>query len=336
MLLTFCVSLLYPQKSLTLPELLDPRQMLVDGNQVIVSDYPNLYIYSLKDFRLLKKFGRAGEGPGEFYIPVNNRNIKDRGLVFSACGEHIVVYSNNRLSFFNRDGEFVKLTRFSFNINSRLLTLGEKALGLILKNGMLSAYILNPDMGKQVKLMESDYWLRFDKEERWNFFDQHSDTLLVSVDGGKIFLARGDSPKLSIQAFDINGKHLYTIKHDTQQVKIPKSFIERLHEHCKIKYRPYDEDVIKNLNLPEHFPAMRSIQAVDGKLYVITFKEQTGKTEVMLFDASNGKYRESSFHPVRERSPERLFPYSFREGKFYQLIENAEQETWQLSIEPVH
>ncbi len=80
---------------------------------------------------------------------------------------------------------------------------------------------------------------------------------------------------------------------------------------------------------------MRSIPAVAGKFYVITFKEQTGKTEVLLFDASNGKYLESFFLPVQERSPERLFPYSFSKGKFYQLIENAEKETWQLSVEPV-
>ena len=72
----FCVLILYAQKAAILSELLNPRYMIVDNHQVIISDYPNIYLYSLEDFKLKKKIGNKGEGPGEFYIPLENMNLK--------------------------------------------------------------------------------------------------------------------------------------------------------------------------------------------------------------------------------------------------------------------
>ena len=36
----------------------------VDDSCIYIVEYPCIYLYSLKDFKLFKKFGKKGEGPG--------------------------------------------------------------------------------------------------------------------------------------------------------------------------------------------------------------------------------------------------------------------------------
>ncbi len=44
-----------------LPELLRPNGLTIDGEKMYISDGPTVFVYSLKDFKLQKKFGSEGE-----------------------------------------------------------------------------------------------------------------------------------------------------------------------------------------------------------------------------------------------------------------------------------
>jgi hypothetical protein len=165
-----------------------------------------------------------------------------------------------------------------------------------------------------------------------NFFDRVGDTLLTAVQDNKIFMIRGDSPSFAVDAYDFNGSKLFTIKRNTEKIEIPKSFVDRIHEHFRLKFRSKNSDYfIKNLNLPDYFPAVRKLCAADHKLYVVTFKEAAGKNEVLVF-STKGIFLEKIHLPVKERNPEQLFPFSFSNDTFYQLVENEEKENWELFI----
>lgn len=330
-----CLLRLYAQRVATFSELVDPRYLIVDNRQVIISDYPHIYLYSLDNFSLEKKISGAGEGPGEVYIPLENMNLKERGLLITVCPDTIAASSVGRVSYFKRNGDFIKLTKIPYNINSKFLFLGEKLLGFIPRNGKLSVFLFDSNLDKRKKIQVCDYWLTFDDNKMENFFDRAGDTLLAAVHDNKIFLTRGDAPVLAIDVYDFNGDKRFTINHPVEKVKIPMDFVDRIHKHFRLKFRNKNSDYfIKNLNLPDYFPAVRTFYTADRKLYVITFKEEAGKTEVLVF-ASGGKFQGKIHLPVKERNPEQLFPFSFSNDRFYQLVENEENETWELFVTPI-
>ena len=67
-LLFFVVLLLRGENTAEITEISKPDFMVAHNGKLVVMEKPHIYIYSLKDFKLIKKFGRQGEGPGEFKI----------------------------------------------------------------------------------------------------------------------------------------------------------------------------------------------------------------------------------------------------------------------------
>ena len=65
-LLSVAVSIPVFAAVIELPEIINPASITVDNNHIYITDFPSVYIYSLKDCHLIKKFGRRGEGPGEW------------------------------------------------------------------------------------------------------------------------------------------------------------------------------------------------------------------------------------------------------------------------------
>jgi hypothetical protein len=82
-------------------EIYKSMQIDVDSNHLYVSQLSTVYIYSLEDFQLKNKFGKEGEGPQEFkgYALLN---VQPQVLLINSMG---------KLSFFNKDGTFIKEMR---------------------------------------------------------------------------------------------------------------------------------------------------------------------------------------------------------------------------------
>jgi len=60
------------KKLATLKEVVNATSIEIDGDELFVLDEVVVYVYSMKDFKLLRKFGREGDGPGEFfYYPIS-------------------------------------------------------------------------------------------------------------------------------------------------------------------------------------------------------------------------------------------------------------------------
>jgi len=337
--LIFCFVQLEAKKVASFPHLTNPKYLVVDSNQIIVSNYPYIYIYSLKDFTLKKKIGGKGEGPGEFYIPQGNRNLKDRGLVISVCPDYIAASSVGRVSFFKRNGEIYEISKLrQSNLNAKFLFTCDRLLGLMPKRkGRIWVSIFDLNFENSKKILECDYWFNLDSDEMYNVFDRASDTLLIAVQDNKIFIARGDSPTLMIDTFNTTtGSKLFTIRHKTDKVSIPKSYLERLRTYFQSKYRlKSDDPYLKELSLPKFFPAMRNFCAADQKIYVVTFKELNSQTNIMIF-STDGSFEGNTYLPVKERNPEHLAPFSISKNRFYQIVENEETENWELFVSPIN
>jgi hypothetical protein len=90
----------------TLPELLSPELIRVDENKIYITEKANIYIYSKKDFKLVKKFGKKGAGPEEFRIGFAN------GMLWiSVIPNCIFVHSIGKISYFTTEGKFINEKR---------------------------------------------------------------------------------------------------------------------------------------------------------------------------------------------------------------------------------
>ncbi len=93
------------------PHLTDPWLVLADSSHIYVLDPPAFGVHHFdRSGEWLKTMGGEGEGPGEFRRPVamgwvsDTMWVADRGL--------------SRLSFFGRQGEYVRSVRFSVMMGS--------------------------------------------------------------------------------------------------------------------------------------------------------------------------------------------------------------------------
>ena len=82
-----------------LAELNDPGfDIVVDGDRLYVPDGSAVFIYSLTDYRLITKFGRRGEGPGELMGEV----------ALTVLPDILFLSSKGKIFHFGKNGDFIK------------------------------------------------------------------------------------------------------------------------------------------------------------------------------------------------------------------------------------
>jgi hypothetical protein len=99
----FLSSFIFGAKIVPLDEVEYPKSMIVEGGRVYLAEVEHIYIYSSTNFKLLKKFGKQGEGPEEFKI-----FPQGFGLRIAVHPDYLLVSSMAKVSLFTRDGEFKK------------------------------------------------------------------------------------------------------------------------------------------------------------------------------------------------------------------------------------
>jgi hypothetical protein len=153
-LLLFTNAGAYAAKTVSLPELYNPKQMSVDDNHLYVVEFPTVFIYSLKDFSLVAKFGKKGEGPQEFKQYIN--------LFFQdQQPDYLVVSSVGKVSFFTRKGEFIREVKIPFG-GWTFQPLGEKFMGHTLggtaKEGYKALNIYDSKLNKMKEIYRKEFF----------------------------------------------------------------------------------------------------------------------------------------------------------------------------------
>jgi hypothetical protein len=108
----------YAEKAAEFPGYALPAQIAVDDQHIYIVEESSISVHSLKDFKLKKRFGRKGEGPQEF---------KSKPAI-NVQTDVIVVNSQAKVSFFNKDGTFLKEVNHIVS-GSQFLPLGKQFVG---------------------------------------------------------------------------------------------------------------------------------------------------------------------------------------------------------------
>jgi hypothetical protein len=315
----------YAAKLADLPKIMKPTSLQVVENEFFITEGPSFFVYSLKDFKQKGKFGAKGQGPGEFNGKIH---LKIMPGSYLAC-------SHYKVAFFKKDGTLIKENRISMAsevipIKDKYILLRDRADR---KHKKLFRYVLL--VNSEFKTIKELYVADFDANV--SSFGIKRTVLLhyfgVQCYDDKIFAA--DSRKgLFINVFDSDGNQRYTIDKKIEKIKTSEEFKNKAMDDIKVAYRNYyDHLKSTGYKFHEYLPPIRYFYVNDDHIYVVTYKEKDNKHELIIMDLK-GKTIKNTYVPLRSfeirgGSNERMM-YTFRKDKIYELVENAEGETWEL------
>jgi hypothetical protein len=311
---------LFPERLATLPEIMKPGSICVDNNQLYVAERSSIYLYSTKDFKLVKQFGKQGEGPGEFK---NNPIIK-------AFPDYLLINSFGKLIYFSRNGELIKEKKTTGRFTFLVYPLGDNFVGLQVK--------FNRESKKRsyaITLFDKDFKSIKDVAESERRMQGRSQTIEMEmvhdylghdVYGENIYV--GDTNKgFFFEVFNSKGNKLYQIEKEYEQLEVTDEYKNNYIENMKKStFYKRVKDRVK-FTCKKYFPAFKNFSINSGKIYVFTYKIKDKKQEVIIMDLKGNILKKTFF-------PDDVI-YSIDNDRFYYLKENEEKEEWELFVEKI-
>lgn len=311
--------------------LVRPAVLYVKNDLIYTLDEATVYIFSLKDGQLIRKFGRAGEGPEEF------KYSKNVGLPLSMNFEdqQMVVNSSNRLSYFTMDGQYVQqknlpLEMLLYKIKGQYVGMGSVS-GDEKKSPMIGFRFVSSDYQPGKIIYLSDQEANTPSKLvmpiiRFTYNPVHQDKIYINT----------SQEDFLIDVFDAEGNPLYAIKKEYPKIKMSDDYIKLTHTFFQTNPRFKEAyGYIKNiLSFRPYFPPIRDMQLADDGLHVITHRRQGENQWEMISLDLQGQELGKTFIPLAEQEPLSFYPilYSINQKKAYTLVEDEDNECWSLHV----
>ena len=320
------------EKKAVVRDFVNPEYLDIGKDRMYVTEDIKVFIYSLKDFTLLKTFGKAGEGPKEFLrspMPVRS------SLRMVVCPDRLMINSLGKISFYSLDGEFQNLVRIQRPM-PRYRPVRDDRFDIY---SGFSTTIENKTIFIDVTLFDAN--LNIVKSlYRFNHFYQHGkgvDPVLGGIDyfdrvftcNGTIIVVGEDN---RLHLFDHNGKPLKKLPLPLEPVKMTDELQKKYDDFYMTdkRIKPLYQQDRHMVKFSDYLPLVRRMFFDKGRLYVVSFNRKDGKSEVLVIDLEGTVYKKG-FLPIREQSIHALYPLDIKNGKIYQLIENN-SEQWELHV----
>lgn len=316
----------FGEKVTELEELINPQMISVGKDNLFVTEKTLVYIYSLKDFKLVQKFGKEGEGPGEF---------KRYAVVFPLKDE-LLVNSQGRVSYFSKQGKYIK------EIKSQVGFIGGGAFAPVGKNfGGQGFTVENQKFYQTFNLFDSKL-AKIKEVYRYQIVRSREkiDPLTVRLyrfackSYKDRFYAANDADGI-IKAFDAEGKEIMTVNYQFADLEVTKAHIKEMLEHYKINpdTKGVYERVKDRIEFPKYYPKFYDFFPGDN-LYVLTYNRRDNKTEFIIFD-KKGKFVKKTMVPFYQTNMHVTYPYNVYGNKLYQVVENEDDESWELHVNTI-
>jgi len=313
-------------KIVSLPEIVNPDSIIVNHNKLFITENEFIYIYSLEDIKLLKRFGKKGQGPGEFLT------APDINLKLHINSDYIFVNSISKVSRFTKEGELIKEKRTP-ETGSVYQPLGKIFVGssVIMEDKLqyytINIYTSNFEKEKEIFKQETPFQPQsFIKG--FNPLTQSESFIKFYSRHNKIFV--NDEYGI-IHVFDSTGNELFSIKYDYGELKVTDKYKEEVYDFYKVHpgTKMFFERIKSKMKFPKYFPVIRDYQVENNKIYVLPYAKKNGRNCFHVFDMKGNLLK---IIPViiKEENILKLFPYYIKDDKLYQLVEN--EGKWELHI----
>jgi hypothetical protein len=329
-----------------LPDLLEPIAIEVTETSIYIPEKSVISVYSRRDFHLEQRFGKQGEGPGEFRYPP----------YVTAYPGFLLINNSSKLMFYSRQGEFIKEVKLPFSYNYwawPLLVAGENYVGIPLeiteKREILHVCRIYDAAFEPIKVLADRIVpsipppppvprpgarsVRIPKQD----YQAAPDCISCFVIGETIYLA-DTRQGFHIGVLDQKGKPLHIIDkpHKSRKVssRYKRAFMEKL-ESLPQWDRMKD---IFNVRFKEIFPAFFSIKSDGERIYVVTYAEKESRYEIITMDLKGHELSRSFSFPIKPFA--RVFSdfpaidnaYDIHVGKLYYLTYDDPTDVYQLNI----
>jgi hypothetical protein len=281
----------------------------------------------LKDFSLLKKFGKQGQGPQEFAlhprIPVT----------LDVTTKEIIINSLGKVSYFTKKGEFLREIKpmpnfFGFQpIGKEFLGLGQSFEEKALYN---TVNLFDANLKKIKELYRADSGMKGPGKgiqvlQKPFIYQAYKDKILLPGNQENI-----------IDVFDSGMKKLVAIKVKAEKLKVTQDFKDKVIHYLKTSARTKDiyEVLLKPVTFPGYFPTIQAFFVIDDRIYVMTWKKDQQKNQFYIYDMS-GKFIKEHWIPLAYQNELELYPITLKDGMLYQLIEDLDNEEWILHISQI-
>jgi hypothetical protein len=328
LLVTLLMTLiLMGEKLADLPEVMKPNPsylpIIIDGDQIIVTDGVRILIYSKIDYSLKKIFGKLGEGPQEFKGYDNNSSV-----ITYLGPDTIVVNSLKKISFFTRSGDFIKEVRPATGYCFRPFGKGFLGNALVREEGERISSEAIKIYDSKFNVIKKVYQFKkfIQKGKKINPFEYRRPKPLIF--GDKIFLNEINGV---IHVFNKKGDEIYSIKPNYKKEKVTKEHKEKTYDIIRIdpRLKKNYEFYKQWIEFPKYFPPVRVYNISEGKIYIHTFRVKDEKSEFIIY-STKGKHLKTLFLPIKYYNFIEASPYTVSEGKIYQMVENIDEGGWVL------
>jgi hypothetical protein len=314
-------------KVTVLTEIKQPKNIAVDATQLYVAENATVYIYTLDDFKLIKSFGRKGQGPQEFqtypHIPIT----------IDVSTDKLIVSSIRKISYFTRQGEFIREVR-ALSLALYLQPLGDGFLGRSHVNydGFNHA-VVNIYDAKLNKLKEA-YRVKDPYQGPGKGYKVLDKVFVFRAYDNKILVPGKDDA--TIDVFDRELNKRFSIHLDQKKRKIDQKTRKQLTRLLKTSPETKDAyELIRPLTFPGYFPVIANFFVDDDTIYVMTWKKEDGFNEFFTYDM-NGKFKKRLLIPIRYETELSAYPTTIKKGKLYQLVENENKEEWEFHVSEIN
>jgi hypothetical protein len=331
-LLLIIISLTHAERVASFPDVMKPQTILVDNGQLFVLEGIHLYIYSLKDFSLQKKMGKSGEGPQEFKKMPSDRFYS---LFVYIKPKEIFISSLGKASYFSRAGTFKNEFKTGSPV-SRFAPLGDEYAGFGFGQDNKKPYVALNTYDTEFKLKKE--LMRFDlpglpgKKVNPITMALLNGAFLLRSSGDHVFVQRDNG---NIHAFNAKGENDFTIDYKFPRVEITagvKSKFDKFFSEDIRFSRFYKPDKARNnLDWSDYLPIIKEFRAADQKIYVISYEQADEKHTAFVFD-NKGKLIKKVMMPLATPNVLEIHPFDISNNKLFQLVENEDEEEWELHV----
>jgi hypothetical protein len=310
-----------------LTEVSRPNTLMISNGYIYIQEKTDIFIYDAKTYQFVKRFGKAGEGPGEFKLNPFSPNM----LIVPYKKNKIMVNNLGKVSVFTADGvydreykvlPFTNYYPFADNYIALTFHTGEDKIPVMALymadkkfNKTKPIYITNITVGPNASFL-----LPFTPFSH----DFYEDKLYV-VDGMEGF---------SIKIFNSEGDQIGNIKKDYKPLKIPSAYMENTLNYFKTdsRWKNIYSFFKERIKFRSHFPAIYDMKISNGFIFILTNKMKNQLRQCIMLDLE-GKEKKQIFLPVPDdfiHGMELNNTFTFYKGDFFILRENEDEETWEL------
>ncbi|MCK4888995.1 MAG: hypothetical protein KAS97_03630, partial [Candidatus Aminicenantes bacterium] len=179
-------------------------------------------------------------------------------------------------------------------------------------------------------------------------FDLGKDFLLYQIADNKIFVEKSDKDFL-IDVYDFKGNKLYEIKKKYKKIPISsrdKSILikefemdpqtQKLLKQYGFKWNEFSKNF--KFDFPDHYPSIKTMDIVNNKIYIKTFKKKDNKIETIIMDLKGKVLRTTFIKPtVKEWIMAMILGIrleTIHNDNIYYIQENEDEE-WELFVQKI-